>query len=230
MLDQVPELHGDLKGRVRKLRQSLPGIAEIAVTGNMFRRVQLHSNNRFYRFLLSVCKLIQASALVDPNSGTYRFRDFVRDERTMARVFEDFLYNFIRLEIPTWEVRRAYIAWLATSDSDPSLLLLPRMATDISLRRGPQHLIIDAKYYQRTMGEYFGAEKFHSDNLYQLMSYLSNSVRLEGERLAGMLIYPQVGKAVNESYRIQGFDVSVCTINLDQPWQAVHADIVGLLH
>ena len=230
VLEQVPELHGDLKGRARTLRHALAGIADISVTSHTFRRVQLHSNNRFYRFLLSVCKLIQASALVDPASGEYRFRDFVRDERAMAKVFEDFLYNFIRIEVPTWEVRREYIAWQATSDSDPNLLLLPRMATDISLRRGPQHVIIDAKYYQRTMGEYFGAEKFHSGNLYQLMSYLSNTVRSEGGQLSGMLIYPQVDKAVNETYRIQGFDVSVCTVNLDQSWESIHADIVGLLH
>lgn len=230
LLSQVPELHGDLKGRVRLLRQSLPDIAEIPLTSHTFRRVQLHSNNRFYQFLMSVCKLIQASALIDPSAGTYRFRDFIRDERAMARVFEDFLFNFIRLEMPVWEVKREHIAWRAVSVTDPNLLYLPRMQTDISLRRGPERMIIDAKYYQRTMAEYMGGEKFHSENLYQLMSYLTNTVRREGDKLSGMLIYPQVDKAVNEAYRIQGMDVAICTINLNQPWQGVRSDLVRLLH
>lgn len=195
-----------------------------------FRRVQLHSNNRFYRFLMSVCSLIQSSALIDPASGTYKFRDFVRDERAMARVFEDFLFNFIRLEMPVWEVKREHIAWRASSSTDPNLIYLPRMQTDISLRRGVERRIIDAKYYRRTMVEYLGGEKVHSGNLYQLMSYLSNSVRREGDSLSGMLIYPQVDKEVNENYRIQDFDIAICTINLDQPWQEVRSDLVQLLH
>lgn len=230
LLSQVPGLHGELKGRVKLLRQSLPGITEIPVTSHTFRRVQLHSNNRFYRFLMSVCSLIQSSALIDPASGTYKFRDFVRDERAMARVFEDFLFNFIRLEMPVWEVKREHIAWQASSSTDPNLIYLPRMQTDISLRRGVERRIIDAKYYQRTMAEYLGGEKIHSGNLYQLMSYLSNSVRREGDRLSGMLIYPQVDKQVNENYRIQDFDIAICTINLDQPWQEVRSDLVQLLH
>ncbi len=230
ILAQVPDLHGDLKGRVKLLRQSLPGITEIPVTSHTFRRVQLHSNNRFYRFLMSVCSLIQSSALIDPASGKYKFRDFVRDERAMSRVFEDFLFNFVRLEMPVWEVKRENIAWRASSSTDPNLIYLPRMQTDISLRRGAERKIVDAKYYQRTMAEYFGGEKFHSGNLYQLMSYLSNSVRREGDTLSGMLIYPQVDKPVSETYRINDFEVSICTIKLDQPWQGVRSDLIQLLH
>ena len=230
LLSQVPDLHGDLKKHVKLLRQSLPGITEIPVTGHIFRLVQLHSNNRFYRFLMSVCKLIQESALIDPVSGIYQFRDFIRDERAMARVFEDFLFNFIRLEIPAWDVKRELIDWKAVSVTDPSLIFLPKMRTDISLSRGAERKIIDAKYYHRTMTEYWGAEKVHSGNLYQLMSYLTNSMGNEGENLTGMLIYPQVDKAVNEVYQIQGFDVAVCTINLDQPWQGVRSDLTRLLH
>jgi 5-methylcytosine-specific restriction enzyme subunit McrC len=179
---------------------------------------------------MSVCSLIQTSALIDPATGTYRFRDFVRDERAMARVFEDFLFNFLRFEMPAWEVKREHIRWQASSSTDPNLMYLPRMRTDISMQRSSERKIVDAKYYQRTMAEYLGGEKIHSGNLYQLMSYLSNSVRHEGELLSGMLIYPQVDRAVEEVYRIQDFDVSICTINLDQPWHAVRSDLVRLFH
>lgn len=230
LLQQTPGLHVDLKKRVTLLRQSLPGITEIPLTSHTFRRVQLHSNNRFYRFLMNVCCLIQSSSFIDPSAGNYKFRDFVRDERAMARVFEDFLFNFIRLELPVWEVKREHIAWKASSSTDPNLNYLPRMKTDISLRRGVERRIIDAKYYQQTMSSYLGSEKFHSGNLYQLMSYLSNSVCGEDDKLSGMLIYPQIDKEINEHYRIQDFDVVVCTINLSQPWQGVRSDLLQILH
>jgi 5-methylcytosine-specific restriction enzyme subunit McrC len=212
------------------IHQSLHGITEIQLTSHTFRRVQLHSNNRFYRFLMNVCSIIQSSSLIDSVSGDYKFRDFVRDEREMARVFENFLFNFIRLEIPSWEVRRENIAWRASSSTDPNLIYLPRMQTDISIRRGLEYRIIDAKYYQRTMSEYLGSEKFHSGNLYQLMSYLSNSIRGEGNRTSGMLIYPQVDKWVYENYRVLDFEIVICTINLDQPWHGVRSDLLKLLN
>lgn len=230
LFDRFPTLHSDLRRRVRLLRNSLPGVEDSAINSQSFRRVQLHSNNRFYRFLLSVCKLVHTSALIEPTSGTYQFRDFVRDERTMAKVFQDFLFNFIRLEVPTWEVKRERITWCATSGTDPTLELLPRMETDISLRRGSQHVIIDAKYYQNTLSQFYGSEKIHSDNLYQLMSYLSNTKPQPGQQLSGMLIYPQVSRPVRATYRIQGFEVSVCTVDLDQPWQTIRSELVEMVN
>jgi 5-methylcytosine-specific restriction enzyme subunit McrC len=213
-----------------EFRLHMPGISEIPLTNHTFRLVQLHSNNRFYRFLMNVCSVIQSSSLVDPATGSYKFRDFVRDERAMARVFEDFLFNFIKIEMPAWNVKREHIAWRATSSTDPNLMYLPRMQTDISIRRGSEHRIIDAKYYQRTMSEYLGSEKFHSNNLYQLMSYLSNSVRPETNRIYGMLIYPQVERKINEDYRIQDFDIGIRTIDLNQPWQMVHSDLMYIFN
>lgn len=229
LLEQVPSLNKDLRTRVKNVRGALQGIDDIRFANQLLQTVQLHSNNKFYRFLLSVCKIVHSSALVDQATGQYRFRDFVRDERTMARVFELFLFNFIRLEIPTWEVKRERIFWVAESASDSNLTLLPRMETDISLRRGREHVIIDAKYYQETMSEYYGSEKIHRGNLFQLMSYLSNVSTKDGFKPGGMLIYPQVDKKLRQRYRIQGHDVSVCTVDLNQPWQAIHTEIVDLI-
>ena len=189
VLDQFSTLHGDIRKRVRQLRQSLPGIEEKRITSHSFRRVQLHSNNQFYRFLISVCKLIHSSALVDPTSGSYRFRDFVRDERTMAKVFQDFLYNFIRLEIPTWAVKREHIAWKATSTSDPGFLLLPRMETDISLRRGSHHVIIHQTPSAHTQ-RFLWLGEDSQRGIHQLMSYLTNTAVRDGESVVWYACLP----------------------------------------
>jgi 5-methylcytosine-specific restriction enzyme subunit McrC len=228
-LGRVKILNSSLRKRVHSLRRDMSRIDEIIITNASFRRVQLHSNNRFYRFLMNVSELVHSSLLPDQEAGALRFRDFVRDERAMAIVFQNFLYNFIRTEVAGWTVGREYIDWRVEENTDADPTLLPRMETDISLSRGAQHLIIEAKYYQRTLAERFGVEKFHSGNMYQLMSYLTNAVRPDGSVLAGMLIYPKVGRALRETYRIQGFEVTIATLDLDQDWQIIKQEIIELI-
>ena len=227
LLDRLSILDESLKKKVKTLSSSLPEVANTHITPQAFKQVQLHSNNRFYRFLLSVCQLIHELAFIEPISGTYKFRDFIRDEKAMAQVFQDFLYNFIRLEIPQWEVKRENIHWQASSKTDPGLDLLPRMQTDISLYQRSKKVIIDAKYYKNIMSNYHETEKFHSGNLYQLLSYLNNS-DFNGE-LSGMLIYPQVEKQIHEKYKIKEYEVSLVTLNLDQSWGGVHLDLTELI-
>lgn len=221
-------LDRELRHQVHLLRRRLPGISEIKVSAQDFRRVQLHGNNRYYGFLLGVCKLIQDNSLLDSQSGQFRFYDFLRDERVMSQVFQNFLYQFAKQKISGWSVSRNHIRWDASSETDPTLSLLPRMETDITLRREDCCLIVDAKYYQRTMDGRFGKEKFHVENLYQLMGYLTNYVAQLAEKVCGMLVYPKVDRAVSERYRIHGFDVSLHTVDLSQPWPKIHEELVSI--
>lgn len=228
-LVRTRNLCSELRKRVNKLNRDMNGVSAISISNSTFGRIQLHSNNRFYKFLLNVAEIIHSSLLVDSKVGDFRFRDFVRDERTMARVFQNFLFNFIRSEIPGWSARREYISWRTDESIHPGLSLLPRMETDISLSCGTRHLIVEAKYYQETLTERFGVEKFHSGNIYQLMSYLTNAVREEGNVLEGLLIYPRVNRTLRERYRIQGYDVTVATVDLNQDWPEIKKEICGLV-
>jgi len=45
------------------------------------------------------------------------------------------------------------------------------MQTDITLEAIDHKLIIDTKYYGKTLSIYYDTEKFHSNNLYQIYSY-----------------------------------------------------------
>jgi 5-methylcytosine-specific restriction enzyme subunit McrC len=218
-------LHHDLRKRVRSLLRDLASIGDSEIATDSFRKCQVHSNNRFYRFLLNVCQLIHQASLVDQNPGSLRFRDFERDERRMARVFQDFLFNFMRIHQPDAQVRREQIGWKAHSLTDPGLALLPRMETDISLRRGGDRLIIDAKYYQKTLTDYYDAPKIHGENLYQLLSYLSNAGTIPGETLSGMLIYPRVDRTLRERYTIQGYTVYISTLDLSQEWRTIEHEL-----
>lgn len=222
-------LDARLRKRVHAIRRGLHGISEIPLSSHTFRTVQLHGNNRFYRFLLNVCQLIHEERLPDREGGAHRFREFVRDERIMARVFENFLLNFIRIEIPCWTVSRERFSWEATSRTEIGLSLLPCLETDVSLRRGGEYKIIEAKYYQETLVQRHGAERIRSGHLYQLLAYLANAKKDTGDQPQGLLLYPRVDQTVRAEYVIQGYEVTVATVDLDQPWEVLKQEIIGLI-
>jgi 5-methylcytosine-specific restriction enzyme subunit McrC len=230
-LSGVPTLDSTLRKKLLLIHRDLGGVSDVPLSRMLFRKVQLHSNNRFYRFLLNTCELVQASWLVDETTGAYKFRDFVRDDQRMAKVFEDFVLNFYRLEHPELEVKKERIYWAATSQNDPTLGFLPTMETDISIRSPERTLIIDAKYYSVTLQTRYDSERIHSANLYQLFAYLKNLEQRGGTDASaqGMLLYPVVDRELRLSYEMQGHVIRVCTVNLVREWKEIKAELTGLL-
>jgi 5-methylcytosine-specific restriction enzyme subunit McrC len=230
-LSGVPNLDSTLRHKLLFLYRSLHDIDDVALSKFVFRKVQLQSNNRFYRFLLNVCELVQACWLVDEKTGQYKFRDFIRDETRMPRLFEDFVYNFFRLEEQGWDVRKERIYWAATSEVDPALRYLPMMATDISIRDGRRTLIIDAKYYKETLQRYYDSQTIHSANLYQLFAYLKNLEARGGNdaQAEGMLIYPVIDKELRLSYDMHGHRIRISTIDLGKDWKDIRGELLSLV-
>ena len=69
-------------------------------------------------FLLKICEIIYENLLISEDPGMSKFRDFLRDERKMAAVFENFVRNFYRLEVPECKVKSEVISWDATPLGD----------------------------------------------------------------------------------------------------------------
>jgi 5-methylcytosine-specific restriction enzyme subunit McrC len=229
LLAQAPGLDRGLRDRLHVNAGVFAGVTPIRVRAKHFHLIQIHSNNQFYRFLLSVCELVHGAWLVNQQSGESRFRDFLRDEQRMAYVFQDFVLNFYRLERPDLRVRRENIRWKAASETDQTLSLLPGMETDISIRKGTERLIIDTKYYQETLSSRFGTPKVRSSNLYQLLGYLTNAEQAPGENLQGMLLYPTVNRHLLLKYTIQGFPVTIATVDLGQDWREIRRQLNSLV-
>ena len=80
---------------------------------------------------------------------------------------------------------------------------LPVMRTDISIENEQGKIIIDTKYYRETLVTWYDRERIHSQNLYQLFSYLLNQQRSDcpaSFKTRGILIYPDTGKEINLDY------------------------------
>ena len=109
-------------------------------------------------------------------------------------------------------------------------VLLPSMKTDITLthKKGPQKIVMDAKFYKNIFQEYFGKTSFHSHNMYQLFTYLMHQPK--ELNLRGILIYPFNGVEVDETFRWdERVTMEVITLNLDDSWKKIYRRLISVL-
>jgi 5-methylcytosine-specific restriction enzyme subunit McrC len=185
--------------------------------------VRLHRNNRFYAFLMQVCRIIYDNTLATEQPGEWLFKEFLRDEHQMNRLFEAFLFHFFKKEFPKWNVRKEYIYWQFKTPIELHKDFLPRMETDITIETFDGKTIIDAKYYHETLKAKYDKAKIHSGNLYQLFSYLINQRGINPitYQTKGILIYPTIENEVDLEYWFDQHQIQIKTINLNMNWRLI---------
>lgn len=227
---RVRDLDGGVRAEVRGAYGKLDGVTVVRVTRRMFDRVRLDGNRRYYRFLLSVCRLVHDLLLADERAGEHRFAGLT--DAVMSRVYEDFVIEFYRQEQDRYRVngRGRAIHWARDGTHEDELSKLPRMEADAILEAEDRRIIIDAKYYAEALGGRFGG-KLRSDNLYQLLAYLRNREATEapGATHEGILLYPTVGQTVSVRVRLEGHRIQARGIDLSRDWKDIHHDMLRII-
>ena len=221
----------ELAQELLALSYRFPGLADIRLERSAFSRVHLHRNNGYYDLLLKVSELAFDCMLPNPRGNGFLFQDVLRDERKMARVFEEFVRNFYRAEQRTLTVEPMTIRWDAIPLTSNNVGQLPTMRVDVFLRNNERRIIIDTKYYADALQTFHGTESFHSDNLYQIFSYLKNAAGIDPtfQAAEGILLYPQVRHSLNACFSIQGHHVKIATVDLSRPWPIIKERLLELL-
>lgn len=218
----------DLRRRLLSLHRRFGDVTDVPLRRSLFRRVQLHSGNAFYRFLLHVCSLVERNLIATEEGTGRQFRDFLQDEATMWKLFEEFVYNFYDHEQDRYEVSAPHIQWdVAGKAPDP----LPRMRTDVVLRSPRRTVILDTKYSTDALRARQGTDLYRSKHLYQLFSYLKNAEADEDlpDDAQGLLLYPTTDMELNDAFEVQGHRIRVGTIDLMQRWNEIHNDLLSLI-
>lgn len=218
------KLHGNLRNLYNRFHQ----VSEITLNNQSFSRVQLNRNIRIYEFLLHVCELLYYSLLPYEGSGQYKFQDFTRNDAQMSRLFEAFVRNFYRHEQRTYSVKRDDIRWQLSTNDPFATALLPKLQTDVSLRRSGELLIIECKYVRDILENRYGTEKLRSGHLQQLQSYISQSIE-SGATVSGILLYASSNQGSFPELRYnhpKGGNLRVCTLNLEQHWSMVRNELL----
>ena len=223
-----------VRTEVRTAFQKLEGVSVIRVNRQAFRQVQLDRNRRVYRFLLSICALIHENLLVDEQTGSEQFRDFRDDYEKMWALFEDFVTEFYAREQNRYTVNRGGrgIPWAdAWAPTEVDYSRIPRMTADVLLDCEDRRIILDTKYYKEALPGQYSTKKLHSSNLYQLLAYLRNRENAgpPGARHDGILLYPVVDQPIAVDVRLEGFRIQARGIDLGQPWEGVHEDMLEVL-
>lgn len=220
----APECVEDLTQLCRRFA----GIQDIELNARLLGQVQLHRNNQFYDFLLKVCELIHRNLLVSEKTGTSKFMDFVQDERQMAAVFEEFVRTFYRVHTD-FRVKREDIYWRWIAGDQFAAGLLPKMQTDISLTSASRKIIIDCKFTPQATQRHYAAETPRSGHLFQISAYMDNLQGAWADTCEMMLLYPTADAPLSADYTHGAHRICTRTINLDQPWQGIHHDLLGLI-
>ncbi|MBR3583215.1 MAG: 5-methylcytosine-specific restriction endonuclease system specificity protein McrC [Kiritimatiellae bacterium] len=159
-----------------------------------WNRLLFHRNNRNYELLMNICRFALDGLLHDPENRESKMAAFT-DEH-MARLYERFVLEYYRRHHPELnEIKAARIPWHLTgpcNEADASFL--PAMQTDVMLRLGEKSLIIDAKYYGRTLQEKFGKQTLHSANVYQIFTYVKNLDKDNTGNVSGVLLYAKTNE------------------------------------
>jgi 5-methylcytosine-specific restriction enzyme subunit McrC len=108
--------------------------------------------------------------------------------------------------------------------------MLPMMQSDIMLSHQGNILIIDAKYYAHTTQQHFNKRTIHSQNLYQIFTYVKNKeVALMNQKhvVSGMLLYAKTDERIQPDhiYHMSGNQISVRTLDLDQDFSMIQKQL-----
>ena len=160
--------------------------------------------------------------LLTTDAGDYRIASFV-DEQRMCRLYERFLLEYYSRHYPTLTVTASQIPW---SVDDGIRTMLPVMQSDIQIQKDHMVLIIDAKYYSHTTQIHYDKHTLHSNNMYQIFTYVKNCDYAFGDeehKVAGMLLYAKTEEEIQPDnvYQMHGNQIAVRTLDLNLPFSDI---------
>jgi 5-methylcytosine-specific restriction enzyme subunit McrC len=206
-------------------------VAELNLLEVEWNSIRYTPSNRYYQTLMSICQLFCLGLIQKNCEGRYKLKDF-EDEQALHVLFENFVRAFYEIECSrSYRVAHTQIKWNVPNTADVSLL--PVMQTDMVLEQDSKKLIIDTKYYGRSLQSNYNRQTIISGNLYQIYTYVKNlDVQHEG-RVAGMLLYAKTAELSNPDnmYEIDGNYFFVKTLDLGKPWNGeggVKAQLLAL--
>ena len=205
------------KRYLKFLRASLGNVTDV----QYIRVSQQRTGGAEYAILVNVCGFLLDGLLMN-TSGGYKMREWLADE-AMSSLYERFLLEYFRRHHSDFNPRKAQIGW----DMPDVPAQMPKMESDVYLTFGGRTLIIDAKFYRRTMAEHFGKKTYHSQNLYQIFTYVKNADKAKDGSVAGMLLYAKTDEDVtpDSDSVIGGNGISVKTLDLTQDFKGIRSQL-----
>lgn len=216
------KVKSEYKDDLKKKMLFFSNVDTLEPTSIKWSAIRFQRNNQTYRMLISICQLIIEGMLITTDAGDYRLASFV-DEQRMCRLYEKFILEYYSRHYPELTVGASQIPW---SVDDGIRTMLPVMQSDIHLQMGNIVLVIDAKYYSRTTQAQYDKHTLHSNNMYQIFTYVKNrdyDFGDEEHKVSGMLLYAKTEEEIQPDnvYQMHGNQITVRTLDLNLPFAEI---------
>ena len=189
--------HSDVKkekkSKLKQLMLFFQNVHTINVHSIRWDALRFDRNNRNYRMLLYLCYFIISEWLMTTEEGVFKMRTFSDDH--MCRLFEKFVLEYYKKHHPELKPCAAKIDWNVEKEQTTANIL-PIMQTDILLTMEERTLIIDTKYYSHSMQKQYNKSTIHSNNLYQIHTYVTEYDEDHKGNVDGMLLYAKTQEEI----------------------------------
>ena len=217
------------KSNLKKEMLFFAQVDDIDPTTIPWTRIRFQRNNNTYRMLIGICQLVLEGMLLTMDKGEYELATFIKPE-SMSKLYEKFILEYYIQEHDELDARASRIPWGLDDGRDA---MLPVMQTDITLTQGERTLIIDAKYYSRTLQQHYDRKTIYSNNLYQIFTYVKNKeVELKDKphEVSGMLLYAKTDEETypENDYKMSGNKIGVHTLDLNVEFPKIRSSWMGL--
>lgn len=221
------------KGRRAELRKLMLFFVEVdAIKPSQIRwnLLRYDRNTRTYQMLHSLCYFILQNLLLSTDEGSTKLPQF--SDEHMNLLFQRFVLEYYRKHHPECKATAKQIKWNMSDDVVNSSSMLPIMQSDITMTLGERTLIIDTKYYSKTLQENFGKNTINSSNLYQIHTYVMNEDKGHKGNVDGMLLYAMTTAEVQPDCKFPNNDgniIMVKTLDLGQEFEQVRSRLDSLI-
>jgi 5-methylcytosine-specific restriction enzyme subunit McrC len=228
LLNQILKSFGELLFREKRvsienrerLKQNLSffhKVENIEINAIPWNRLTFGRREKEYELLINICKLISQNLVLSEEKGELKLPTFLLD-KSFHYLFEKFVLNYFKVKHPEINACSKKISW-DMEESEQGRLL--QMLSDIYTQRSDHILIIDTKFYRKVLSEYFGKKIYHSNNLYQIFTYVANEAAKRPHQVDGMLLYAKTEEDItpDDVFIINGHHFWIRTLDLNQNFE-----------
>lgn len=216
----------DLKYK-KLLKKAMLFLDEVSIINPSIIRwdlLKFNRHNRNYQMMMNICYFVLDGLLQTTDKGHYRMKNF--SDEHMSRLYEKFVLEYYKQHHKYLKTYSSQIKWNLDGDIDESIIsFLPIMHTDITIKSKKTNkiLIIDTKYYTRTLQSQFNSYTLHSNNLYQIFTYVKNKDIKGSGDISGLLLYAKTDEDITPDceFSMGGNIISVKTLDLNKEFSQI---------
>lgn len=186
------------RAALRRLMLYFSSVSDISRSDIHWSTLRYGRNNQSYRMLMNICYFILDGMLMTTEAGEYKMAAF--SEEHMHKLFERFVLEYYRIEHKELNVCSSEIKWDIDYDAECCIEFLPKMQSDIILKKGERTFIIDTKYYGKTLSTHYDKKTLHSANMYQIFTYVKNYDKEQSGNVAGILLYAKTSEDITADF------------------------------